>query len=87
MSEEVYLGERVPGTLRDILKAHVLRDTHMSESEFIRDAVREKLQREAPDLFDQIVKRNGKKIADEEDTTRTSSAAGLSVRVDRRNRR
>jgi Arc/MetJ-type ribon-helix-helix transcriptional regulator len=54
--QELYLTARVPAKLREILKAHVHRDTHMNESEFVREAVREKLQREASDLFDSIVK-------------------------------
>ena len=53
---EVFLTARVPAKLRQILKAHVSRDTHMNESEFLREAVREKLQREAPDLYKKLVK-------------------------------
>ncbi len=53
---EVYLTARVPRKLREILRAHVARDTHMNESEFVREAVREKLQREAGDLFESIIK-------------------------------
>jgi len=29
----------------------------MNESEFVREAVREKLQREAPDLYEKLVRR------------------------------
>ncbi len=53
---EVYLSLRIPGKLRDILEAQVSRDTHMNESEFVRDAIREKLQREAPDLYEKLVR-------------------------------
>lgn len=53
---EVYITARVPRKLREILKAHVLRDTHMNESEFVREAVREKLQREAADLYELLVR-------------------------------
>lgn len=52
---EVYLTARVPSKLRDILIAHVARDTHMHASEFIREAIREKLQQEAPDLYRLLV--------------------------------
>ncbi len=57
MSEgETYVTARVPSKLRDILKAHVLRDTHMNESEFVRESIREKLLREAPDLYASMVR-------------------------------
>jgi len=56
MSDYVYVTARVPAKLREILRAQVLRDTHMNESEFVRDAVREKLQREAPDLYQKLVR-------------------------------
>ena len=52
---EVYVTARLPGKLREILRAHVARDTHMNESEFVRAAVREKLQREAGDLYESLV--------------------------------
>ncbi len=61
MSEgEVYLSVRVPTKLRDILRAHVGRDTHMNNSEFVREAIREKLQREASDLYARMVRANPK---------------------------
>ena len=57
---DVSVKARVPGKQRDILRAHVSRDTHMNESEFLRDAVREKLQREAPDLYKKFVRNRAK---------------------------
>ncbi len=54
-SAEVYVSARVPSKLRDILRAHVSRDTHMNDSDFIREAIREKLRREAPDLYESMV--------------------------------
>jgi len=53
---DVFVTARVPLKLREILRAHVSRDTHMNESEFVREAVREKLQREAPDLYEKLVR-------------------------------
>jgi len=46
----------MPRKLHDIMEAHVARDTHMNEAEFVREAVREKLQREAPDLYEKLVR-------------------------------
>lgn len=42
---------RLPFTLKELVKRFVSMDTHMNESEFVRDAIREKLQREAPKLL------------------------------------
>ena len=42
---------RVPRVLRDLVKRYVAMDLHMNESEFFRDALREKIMREAPELY------------------------------------
>lgn len=77
---DVYITARVPGKLREILRAHVLRDTHMSESEFVREAVREKLQHEAGDLYESLVRGR----ADRSEPTGQPSAHGnQSSRVSR----
>jgi len=47
----VHMTVRVPKTLRDLIKQHIELDTHINESEFIRDALREKIQRECPELY------------------------------------
>lgn len=47
----VHMTVRVPKTLRDLIKQHIKLDTHVNESEFVRDALREKIQRECPKLY------------------------------------
>ena len=54
-NRDSWVSARVPGKLRDLLQAQVRRDTHLNESEFIREAIREKLQREASDLYQTVV--------------------------------
>jgi len=49
--KDVRITFRVPTTLRDLVKDYIECDTHMNESEFYRDAAREKIQRDAPDLY------------------------------------
>jgi len=46
----VHMTVRVPKALKDLIKQHVELDTHINESEFVRDALREKIQRECPEL-------------------------------------
>jgi len=38
------------------MQKYVERDAHLNESDFIRDAIREKIQKEAPDLYKQLFK-------------------------------
>lgn len=45
---------RVPRVLKDLIKRYLVMDLHMNESEFFRDAIREKLMREAPELYKQL---------------------------------
>ena len=47
---DVYVITRVPENFRDLIKTYAQRRGHMSQSEFFREALREKMQREAPDL-------------------------------------
>jgi len=42
---------RAPATLKGLVKDFILLDAHMNESDFYRDAAREKVQREAPELY------------------------------------
>ena len=45
---------RLPLTLKDLLKDFISLDTHMNESDFIREAIREKIRREAPKLYKKL---------------------------------
>jgi len=48
---EVIVAARIPRTLRLLMQEFIKRDAHMGISELIRDAVREKILTEAPDLY------------------------------------
>lgn len=47
-----FVGIKIPKTLCAAMDAYISSDTHATRSEFIRNAMREKLQRDRPDLFD-----------------------------------
>lgn len=49
-----FIGIRVPSRLRDLMREYVRLDTHLNESEFVRTAIREKLQRDAPSLRNRL---------------------------------
>jgi Arc/MetJ-type ribon-helix-helix transcriptional regulator len=52
--EPVKISAWIPRTLKQLMSKYVAQDTHLNESDFIRDAIREKIQREAPELFKQL---------------------------------
>jgi len=48
---DVIVAARIPRTLRQLMQEFIKRSAHMGFSELIRDAVREKIQREVPELY------------------------------------
>ena len=51
VEKDVKITFRLPTTLKDLVREYVELDTHMNESDFYRDAAREKVQRDAPELY------------------------------------
>lgn len=54
--QDAVVSARVPVKLKRLVAEFVQRDTHLNESDFVRDALREKIRREAPDLHKQLFK-------------------------------
>jgi len=54
--EIVVVTVKMPKTLKDLTEEHIQKDTHQNLSEFIRDAIRQKIQREAPELYAELFK-------------------------------
>jgi hypothetical protein len=52
--KDVKITFRAPSTLRDLVKDYILLDAHMNPSDFYRDAAREKVQRDAPELYKKL---------------------------------
>lgn len=52
----VALNVRVPKTLKKLIREFIELDAHKDISEFTRDALREKIQRDAPDLYYKLFK-------------------------------
>jgi hypothetical protein len=50
----VQLNVRVPRTLKRLMKKCIELDTHKDLSEFTRDALREKINRDAPNLYQEL---------------------------------
>ena len=60
MSDEkmVQLNIRVPQNLKKIMKEYIELDAHKDLSELTRDALRQKIQRDAPHLYRSLFKEN-----------------------------
>ena len=50
----VQVSFRIPENLRQIIEKYVKCDLHINISDFFRDALREKIQRDAPELYRQL---------------------------------
>jgi len=52
--ELVNLNVKLPKTLKDLMRKYVKCDLHTNLSEFTRDALREKIQHDAPGLYKKL---------------------------------
>ena len=50
----VQVSFRIPETLKVLIERYVRCDLHVNISDFFRDALREKIQRDAPELYKQL---------------------------------
>jgi len=52
--KDAFVAARVPRTLKELIQKIVSLDAHLNEADFVRDAIREKIQRDAPELYKQL---------------------------------
>jgi Arc/MetJ-type ribon-helix-helix transcriptional regulator len=55
----VALNVRIPRKLKELIGEYVALDGHKDASEFARDALREKIQRDAPELYNRLFRKEG----------------------------
>lgn len=53
--QDAFIGVRVPRKLKDLIRKIVSLDAHLNEADFVRDAIREKILRDAPELYRQLL--------------------------------
>jgi len=53
--ESLVLTVRIPPTMRTIMNEIVQVDTHTNLSEFVREAIREKIKRDAPHILERAI--------------------------------
>jgi Arc/MetJ-type ribon-helix-helix transcriptional regulator len=51
---EAFVGARIPSRFKELIAEFLKRDTHLNESDFVRDALREKIRRDAPELYAEL---------------------------------
>lgn len=54
-----YMGVRIPVTLDKAMDEYIRRDTHMSKSDLVRSAIRDKLDDSG--IIDEMIRKNGDK--------------------------
>lgn len=54
--ETVNINVRITPTLKKIIEKYIDKDTHINVSDFARDALREKIRRDAPWFIEEILK-------------------------------
>jgi len=54
MEKEVRISARIPRPLKKLMEQYVALDSHLNASDLIRDALREKIQRDAPELYKRL---------------------------------
>jgi len=58
--EIVSLHVRVPSTLKDLMEKYVELDCHINISDLTRDALKEKLRKDVPHLYEQLFREDKK---------------------------
>jgi len=53
--KDAIVGARIPRRLKDAIEKIVKTDAYLNPSDFIRTAIREKLQRDVPRLYEQFL--------------------------------
>jgi Arc/MetJ-type ribon-helix-helix transcriptional regulator len=53
-SKTKIVATRVTLSLDELIEEYCKRDAHVNRADFVRDAIREKLQREVPELYSKL---------------------------------
>ena len=53
--ETVVVATRIPKPFAKIIKEYMLRDAYVSLADLLRDALREKIRRDAPQLYGELL--------------------------------
>ena len=56
MSRTKVIATRVTESMFYLIEKYLEKDTHVNNADLLRDAIREKIRRDAPDLYAQLFK-------------------------------
>ena len=54
--QDFVITTRIPAKMKDLLNEFIKRDTHLNRSDLVRDAIREKIRKDAPELYAELFK-------------------------------
>ena len=57
MAKKDTIAVVIPRAMRELIQEHIKMDMHLNLSDFVREAIREKIQRETPELYREFLKR------------------------------
>jgi metal-responsive CopG/Arc/MetJ family transcriptional regulator len=55
--KDVIVTTRIPANLQELIDDFIERDTHLNRSDLVRDAIREKVKKDAPELYAELFKK------------------------------
>jgi Arc/MetJ-type ribon-helix-helix transcriptional regulator len=73
------LNVRLPKTLKKLMLEYIALDTHQDVSEFTRDAIRQKIERDAPHLYKKLFLKNNQINEQTIDLENNENAATLTT--------
>ena len=56
IENDAVITTRIPAKMRDLLDKFIQQDTHLNRSDLVRDAIREKIRKDAPELYAELFK-------------------------------
>jgi len=57
------IGVRVTKNTKELIRRYLELDQHINESDFVRDAIREKIENDAPELVREMTKPSGELVS------------------------
>jgi Arc/MetJ-type ribon-helix-helix transcriptional regulator len=64
IENQAVVSVRITRRLHDLLAEYMKRDAYITESDFLRDAIREKIKRDAPHLYKRLFMDEGEEKDD-----------------------
>ena len=77
------ISARVTKGFKEVVKKYLALDAHVTESDLVRDAVREKIQKNAPFLMEEMIAEQNRKRKDNENNPRPVTDPELKAKLEK----